>query len=47
MRRTNDERIVVHRGDYAACGDYGRAVSATCPIADMEGLGMRKRSDIE
>ena len=47
MRRTNDERIVVHRGDYVACGDYGRAVHAICPIADIGWMSMRKRSDTE
>lgn len=30
-----------------ACGACGRIAPATCPIADMGGLGMRKRSDIE
>lgn len=31
-----------------ACGTCGRIVPATCPMADMRGLGMRKkRSDIE
>ena len=30
-----------------ACGAYGRAVSAICPIADIGRMGMRKCSDIE
>ena len=30
-----------------ACGACGRAVPATCPMADMGRCGMRKRSDIE
>ena len=31
-----------------ACGACGRVIPAICSMADMEGLGMRrKRSDIE
>lgn len=30
-----------------ACGTCGRAVPATCPMADIGGLDMRKRSDYE
>lgn len=29
------------------CGACGRAVLAARPMADMGGLGMRKRSDLE